>query len=68
MMHGKLDTFRPSALSVIGGFAMTAGALIYMHDQLPKVRNWHLFLWPALILMALGAIMAAAGALMRDAD
>lgn len=67
-MYRTHDTFRPSALSVIGGFAMAGGALIYMHDQLPKVRNWHLFMWPALILMALGAIMAAAGALMSDAD
>lgn len=64
-MYRLIRPFRPSALSVTGGLAMALGALIYMHDQLPKARNWHLFLWPALILMAIGAILAAVGAVVR---
>lgn len=64
-MHRTTRAFRPSALSVTGGLAMAIGALIYMNDQMPKPRNWHVFLWPALLLMAIGAIMAAVGAVRR---
>lgn len=64
----RTRTFRPSALSVTGGFAMAVGAVLYVNDQVPAARNWHVFLWPALILMAVGAIMATAGALRHRED
>jgi hypothetical protein len=61
-------TFRPTTLTVTGGLAMAVGAVLYVNDQMPCARNWHVFLWPALILMGVGAIMATAGALWNRED
>ena len=54
-------TFQPTTLSVTGGLLMALGGLVYLGDQAHQGRNWHLMLWPALILMAFGAFMAAVG-------
>jgi len=64
----RTRTFRPSTLSVTGGLSMAAGALLYVNDQTPCARNWHVFLWPALLLMAVGAILATAGTLWNRED
>ena len=37
------------------------GALIYLADERPKARNWHMFLVPAMTLMAFGAVLALIG-------
>ena len=58
--------FRPSAVTMIGGLFMTGGALIYLNDSIPKPRNMHTFLWPALALMAIGAVIAFCGAVFVD--
>jgi len=65
-MHHLAKTFRPSALTLTGGLTMSAGALLYLYDQVPRPRNWHMFLWPALILMAIGAVLSAIGVLTTD--
>lgn len=57
--------FRPNGLTLASGFAMAIGALIYLNDQVPKPRNLHTFLWPALILMGIGVVLATVGAVWR---
>ena len=64
-MYRLLGEFRPSGLTVTGGLAMAIGALVYLNDRVPKQRNLHTFLWPALLLMAVGALLAGLGALQR---
>jgi hypothetical protein len=58
--------FRPSAVTMLGGLFMASGALVYMNDSIPKPRNIHTFLVPALALMAIGAIIAFIGAVFVD--
>jgi hypothetical protein len=58
--------FRPSAVTLVGGLFMAAGALVYLNDSVPKPRNMHTFLYPALGLMAIGAIIAFLGAVFVD--
>jgi hypothetical protein len=58
--------FRPSAVTMLGGLFMASGALVYLHDSMPKPRNLHTFLFPALGLMALGAVIAFLGAVFID--
>lgn len=64
-MHRLLSEFRPSGLTITSGLAMSIGALLYLNDQVPKPRNLHTFLWPALLLMTVGVVAAAIGALRR---
>lgn len=59
-------TFQPNSATILGGLAMSAGALVYLNDQVPKLRNLHTFLWPALALIALGVVLAAVGAIHGD--
>ncbi len=65
MVHAR-GSVPTNTATLIGALAMAAGALVYLNDQVPKPRNLHVFLWPALVLMAVGAILAAAGAIGRS--
>ena len=58
--------FRPSAVTMLGGLFMAGGALVYLHDSVPKPRNMHTFLIPALALMGIGAVIAFLGAVFID--
>jgi hypothetical protein len=58
--------FRPSAVTMLGGLFMAGGALVYLNDAAPKVRSLHAFLIPALVLMAVGAVIAFCGAVFID--
>jgi hypothetical protein len=57
---------RPNGTTLLGGLAMSAGALVYLNDQVAKPRNWHVFLWPALALIALGTLIAIVGAVWSE--
>ncbi len=54
--------FQPTGFTIAGALAMSAGALIYLADEMPRARNWHMFLIPAMTLMTLGAVLALIGA------
>jgi hypothetical protein len=45
---------------------MAIGAIVYLSDQ--SRQSWHLFLWPALVLMAFGAILVALGTVVRGEE
>jgi len=60
--------FQPTGFTIAGALAMSAGALIYLADEVPRPRNWHVFLWPAMALMAFGAVLALIGAFWRRGD
>ncbi len=51
---------------MLGGLFMAGGSVIYLHDSAPKLRNMHTMLWPALAMMAIGAIVAFCGAVFVD--
>jgi len=65
-MHRVAHGFAPSAVTTLGGLFMGGGALIYMNDSIPKLRNMHTMLWPAFALMAIGAIVAFCGTVFID--
>ena len=67
MMRVSRD-FQPTGFTIAGALAMSAGALIYLADEVPRARNWHVFLWPAMALMAFGAVLALIGAFWRRGD
>ena len=46
---------------------MSLGAILYLVDLGNSARNFHLFLVPALILLATGALFTVAGTLTRRA-
>ena len=48
-----------SPIRSVGAFAMLAGAFLYFIDA--GERSWHLFTWPAIVLMGFGAVDAAMG-------
>jgi hypothetical protein len=58
--------FQPSAVTMLGGLFMASGALVYLNDSIEKPRNLHTFLFPALGLMAIGAVVAFLGAVFID--
>lgn len=60
--------FEPTGFTIAGALAMSAGALIYLADEVPRARNWHMFLVPAMALMALGAVLAVVGAFWRRGE
>lgn len=51
---------------MLGGLFMAGGSLVYLNDSIPKLRNMHTMLWPALLLMAIGALVAFCGAVFID--
>jgi hypothetical protein len=65
-MHRVAQGFQPSAVTMLGGLFMAAGSLVYLNDSVPKLRNMHTMLWPALALMAIGVIVAFCGAVFVD--
>lgn len=54
-------TERTRAPKIFGACLMLAGAGLYFIDIGDKGRNMHWFVFPALILMGLGAIFATIG-------
>lgn len=60
--------FQPTGFTIAGAFAMSAGALVYLADEAPKARNLHVFLLPAMTLMAFGAVLALIGAFWRRGE
>jgi len=67
MMRVSRD-FQPTGFTIAGALAMSAGALIYLVDEVPKARNWHMFTWPAMVLMALGVLLALLGSVWGRRD
>lgn len=65
-MHRVAHGFQPSAVTMLGGLFMAGGSLVYLNDSIPKLRNMHTMLWPALLLMAIGALVAFCGAVFID--
>ncbi len=59
---------QPTGFTLAGALVMSAGAMIYLADELPRARNWHMFLVPAMALMAFGAVLALIGALWRRGE
>ena len=49
--------------SIAGAVSMVLGCGLYFLDTSTSVRHWHLYLVPAMILMALGAVLALVGEL-----
>jgi hypothetical protein len=47
--------------SIAGAVSMVLGCGLYFLDTSTSARHWHLLLVPALILMALGAVLALVG-------
>jgi len=62
MMRVSRD-FQPTGFTIAGALVMSAGALIYLADEVPRARHWHVFLWPSMALMAFGVVLALIGAL-----
>lgn len=60
--------FQPTGFTIAGALAMSAGALIYLADEVPRTRNWHMFMVPAMTLMAFGAVLALIGAFWRRGE
>lgn len=60
--------FQPTGFTLAGALVMSAGCLIYLADEVPKARNWHMFLVPAMTLMAFGAVLALIGAFWRRGE
>lgn len=60
--------FQPTGFTLAGALAMSAGALIYLADEAPRVRHWHMFMVPAMTLMAFGAVLALIGAFWRRGE
>lgn len=54
--------------SIAGAVTMVLGCAAYVFDVETSARHWHLFLVPALILMALGAILATVGEIRDDQE
>lgn len=42
--------------------------MIYLVEEIPKARKWHMFLVPAMALMAFGAVLALIGAFWRRGE
>jgi hypothetical protein len=61
-------TTRPTrAPKIFGGLLMLAGAGLYFVDLSDTGRNLHWFVIPAVILMGIGAMFTALGAVQKDA-
>lgn len=65
-MFRVAQKFHPSAVTLLGGLFMAAGSVGYLFDSLPKPRNLHTLLLPALALMALGLVISSLGAVFVD--
>lgn len=59
---------QPTGFTLAGALVMSAGAVIYLVDEAPKARHLHVFLVPAMVLMAFGAVLAVIGAFWRRGD
>ena len=65
-MFRVTQEFHPSAVTMLGGVLMAGGALVYLNDSVPKLRNLHTCLIPALALMAIGALITLFAAVFVD--
>ena len=45
---------------IAGAIAMGAGATLYLFDT-RAATSWHVLLWPAMVLMAFGALLTILG-------
>jgi len=48
---------------IAGGILMCLGAMVYLVDLFDVGRNLHMFVFPAVVLMALGALFTIAGSI-----
>jgi len=59
------DTTRPTRAPVIaGGIAMGVGAALYLFDT-RAATSWHVLMWPAMVLMAFGALLTLLGVVLQ---
>lgn len=59
---------QPTGFTIAGALAMSAGALINLAGEVPRARDWHVFMVPAMTLMAFGAVLALIGAFWRRGE
>ncbi len=55
------ETRTTRAPTIFGGILMAVGALLYFVDAAGGARNPHWFIFPAIILMGLGALFTLFG-------
>ena len=59
------ETTRPTRAPLIAGaIAMGAGASLYLVDT-RAASSWHVLLWPAMVLMAFGALFTILGVVLQ---
>ena len=62
---GRMDETRPTRAPMIaGGIAMGAGAALYLFDT-RGATSWHVLMWPAMVLMAFGALLTLLGVVLQ---
>jgi hypothetical protein len=62
---GGMDETRPTRAPMIAGaIAMGAGASLYLFDT-AAATSWHVLLWPAMVLMAFGALLTILGVVLQ---
>lgn len=60
-----MDETRPTRAPMIAGaIAMGIGATLYLVDT-RAAQSWHMLLWPALVLMAFGALLTILGVVLQ---
>jgi hypothetical protein len=62
---GDMDETRPTRAPMIAGaIAMGSGAALYLFDT-RAATSWHVLLWPAMVLMAFGALLTILGVVLQ---
>lgn len=62
---GMDETTRPTRAPMIAGsIAMGLGAALYLFDT-RGATSWHLLMWPAMVLMAFGALLTILGVVLQ---
>jgi hypothetical protein len=60
-----MDETRPTRAPMIAGaIAMGLGAALYLFD-VRGATSWHLLMWPAMVLMAFGALITLLGVVLQ---
>jgi hypothetical protein len=61
------ETTRPTRAPMIAGaITMGLGAALYLFDT-RAAASWHLLMWPAMVLMAFGALLTVLGVVLQRA-